>query len=59
MVLSKFAHYRSQGFEVYINNTGWTGVTGCGSEESVFCRVGSIRELIALRFLCLQATSVN
>ena len=30
---------------------GWTGVFGGCSEELVFCRVGSVGELVALRFL--------
>ena len=38
---------------------GRTGVSvGC-SEEPVFCRVGNVGELVALRFLRLRATSVN
>ena len=37
----------------------WTGVSGGGSEEPVFCRVGSVGEPLALRFLLLRVTSVN
>ena len=43
-----------------VDGLGRTGVSGgCSSEELVFCRVGSVGELIALRFLRLRATSVN
>ena len=38
---------------------GQTWVSGGCSEELVFCRVGSIGELIALCFLRLRFTSVN
>ena len=39
-------------------NDSWFG-TGWGSEEPVFCRVGSVGEPVALRFLRLRVTSVN
>ena len=35
------------------------GVPGGSSEEPVFWRVGSVGELLALRFLRLRVTSVN
>ena len=38
---------------------GRVGVPGGSSEEPVFCRVGSVGELMALRFLRLRVTSVN
>ena len=38
---------------------GRTGVSGGGSEEPVFCRVGSVGVPLALRFLRLRVTSVN
>ena len=42
-----------------VDGSGRTGVSGGCSEELVFCWVGSVGELIALRFLRLRATSVN
>ena len=42
-----------------VDGLGRTGVSGGCSEELVFCMVGSVGELIALRFLRLRATSVN
>ena len=42
-----------------VDGSGRTGVSGGCSEELVFCRVGSVGELIALRFLRLRVTSVN
>ena len=71
MVLPQFAHYGSPCFEFFVNTSenhrnlvhegGFcrTGVFGGCSEELVFCRVGSIGELVALRFLRFRATSVN
>ena len=38
---------------------GRLGVPGGSSEEPVFCRVGSVGEPLALRFLRLRVTSVN
>ena len=38
---------------------GPTGVSGGCSEEPVFCRVGSVGEQVASRFLGLRLTSVN
>ena len=42
-----------------VDGLGRTGVSGGCSEEFVLCRVGSVGELVALRFLRLRATSVN
>ena len=42
-----------------VDGFGRTGVSGGCSEELVFCRVGSVGGLVALRFLRLRATSVN
>ena len=42
-----------------VDGFGRTAVSGGCSEELVFCRVGSVWELVALRFLRLRATSVN
>ena len=42
-----------------VDGLGRAGVSGGCSEELVFCRVGSVGGLIALRFLRLRATSVN
>ena len=42
-----------------VDGFGRTGGSGGCSEELVFCRVGSVGELVALRFLRLRATSVN
>ena len=38
---------------------GQTGVSGGGSEEPFFCRVGSVGEPLALCFLRLRVTSEN
>ena len=38
---------------------GWTGVSGGGSKDPIFCMVGSIGEPLALCFLRLRVTSVN
>ena len=38
---------------------GRIGVSGGCSEDLVPCRVGSVGELVALRFLRLRVTSVN
>ena len=72
MELLQFAHYRSPCFEflsipliitgilfLVMEGLGRTGVSGGCSEEPVFCRVGSVGELVALRFLRLRLTSVN
>ena len=72
MVLPQFAHYGSPCFEFFVNTTenhrilftkvggfGRTGVFGGCSEELVFCRIGSVGELVALPVLRLRATSVN
>ena len=42
-----------------VDGLGRTGVSGGCSEELVFCRVGSVGEMVALCFLRLRATSVN
>ena len=42
-----------------IAGLGRVGVPGGGSEEPVFCRVGSVGEPVALHFLRLRVTSVN
>ena len=42
-----------------VGGFGRTGVSGGCSEDLVLCRVGSVGELLALRFLRLRVTSVN
>ena len=38
---------------------GRTGVSGGCSDDLVLCEIGSVEELVALRFLRLRVTSVN
>ena len=38
---------------------GRTGVSGGCSDDLVLCGIGSVEELVALRFLRLRVTSVN
>ena len=64
MALPQFVNFTSTplsitGILFLMVGFGQTGVTGGGSEEPVFCRVGSVGDLTALRFLRLRVTSVN
>ena len=68
MSMPQFAHYRSPIFEFSVDSPGIlflrfglgsTGVPKGGSEEPDLGWLGSVGELLALRFLRPRVTSVN